>query len=50
MRRLGRAAELLAGGVTATVPTASLLGALILVAGFDGRIYVYENLPGAAVC
>ncbi len=25
--------------------TASLLGSLVLVAGFSGRIYVYENLP-----
>lgn len=23
----------------------SLLGSLVLVAGFSGRIYVYENLP-----
>ncbi|KAG2501975.1 hypothetical protein HYH03_000471 [Edaphochlamys debaryana] len=35
----------LAAGAAAAAGQSSMLGALILVAGFSGHLYVYENLP-----
>lgn len=55
--RLGRGLERPLGAAATTGVTASLagpslqpplLGALFVVAGFTGKIYVYENLPAQA--